>query len=313
MHDGLSNHTLTGEAQMQGSTISVAVIARLLRVCIVLTLLASLDRDLARAADGNPDRGVFVLGETECPALGKEACARWQRQRDLLAWIEVENAESDAIAAIAAGDFRLYGTYGVSVVVLEAGLAGLIPNGCSLRMIEGTSDAIDDAESAFRALEYAKRYNRTILSKSHCLSKPISRLGMHWSSYIAADHQDSALGDYQNLEFGNGGYDLVFFYCKNGELGLTLMRPRAAFRRGQIKIESGRFSTDARAKVTPLPEDFHRRDLATVGAIFISNDLVFTEFVRTGSIKIAGESFDASTNTERAAIRNFVAACRKAE
>jgi hypothetical protein len=129
-------------------------------------------------------------------------------------------------------------------------------------------------------------------------------MGMLWSSYVTAD--------YQNLQFGNGGYDLVFFYCRKGELGLTLTLPRAAFRRGQVKIESGQFSTDARTKVTPLPEDFHRRDLADVGAIFTPTDLIFAEFARTGSIKIVGESFDASTNTERAAIRNFVTACRKA-
>ena len=290
---------------MDGATMSVAVIAKLLQVGIVLALLTSLGCVLARAAEGNPDRGVFVVPKSGCPALGKAACKRWQRQHDLLAWIKLENAESDAIAALKAGDFRLYGTYGVSVVVPEADPAGLLPNGCSLKMIRGTSDAIDDAESEFRAFEYASRYNRTILSKSHCLSKPISRMGMLWSSYVTAD--------YQNLQFGNGGYDLVFFYCRKGELGLTLTLPRAAFRRGQIKIESGQFSMDARTKVTPLPEEFRRRDLADVGAIFTPTNLIFAEFARTGSIKVAGENFDASTNAERAAIRNFVAACRKAQ
>jgi len=193
---------------MEGATMSVSVIARLLQVCVVLALLTRPDCIFARAADGNPDGGVFVLPKTECPALGKAACEGWQRQHDLLAWIKVENAESDAIAAIAAGDFRLYGTYGFSVVVPEAGLAGLLPNGCSLRMIEGTSDAIDDAESEFRALEYAERYNRRLLSKSHCLSKRISRMGMLWSGYVTAD--------YQKLQFGNGGYGLVSFYCNKG-------------------------------------------------------------------------------------------------
>jgi hypothetical protein len=221
----------------------------------------------------------------------------------LLAWIKLENAESDAAAAIAAGDFRLYGTYGVSQIVPEAGLAGLLPNGCSVRMIKGTSDMILDGEAVFRATEYARRYNRAILSSTHCLSKPISRKGMLWSGYTESD--------YQNLTFGNGGYDLVFFYCRKGNLGLTITRPLASFRDRLVVIESGRFSASAWTKITPLPEAFRRRDLVTVGATFSPSNLVFAEFVRTGSILVAGESFDATTNDERAAVRGFVAACRK--
>jgi hypothetical protein len=259
---------------------------------------------LLTAASSQILQAAPVLGSEECPAPDK-ACEAWRQQHQLLAWIKVENAESDAAAAIAAGDFRLYGLHGVGPVVPEAGHAGLLPNGCSVRMIEGTSDYIADGESAFRAVEYAKRYNQAILSNSHCLSKPISRKGMRWSGYIS--------DDYQNLAFGNGGYDLVFFYCDRGKLGLTLTRPRVAFQNRQLEIESGGLSARAQTEITLLPSDFQRSDLANIGAKYFVRDPVFSAFFRTGSVDIAGERFDVSSDEERAAVRNFVTTCRMAD
>ena len=258
---------------------------------------------LLSAASVQPPQAAPFVESKECPASNK-ACEAWRRQHKLLAWIKVENAESDAAAAIAVGDFRLYGLHGVGPVVPEALYAGLLPNGCSLRMIEGTSDYIADGESAFRAIEYAHRYNRAILSGSHCLSKPISRKGMRWSGYIRAD--------YQNLTFGNGGYDLVFFYCERGKLGLTLTRPLVAFNDRDLEIASGGFSARAGVEITPLPSDFHRSDLANIGAKFPASDPIFSAFIRSGSIDVAGERFDVSSDEERDDVRNFVATCRMA-
>ena len=90
-------------------------------------------------------------------------------ERDLQ-WVNSANAEADARAALAEGDFRLMTVPGRGEVIpgIEASQRSTYSLRCGTRLIPGMSDAVRD-ESHLRLLkkasEYGARYNSLIIEK----------------------------------------------------------------------------------------------------------------------------------------------------
>jgi len=118
-------------------------------------------------------RTLLLIGTASSVLLGGCDFRTWTRAREQerqLQWIKVASAEADADQAVAQGDRRLYGVYGYSIEMYGAPeSAAWVPNGCGLKMIEGTSDVIYSKDTYERPRVYARRYNERVISRTSCL------------------------------------------------------------------------------------------------------------------------------------------------
>jgi hypothetical protein len=90
-------------------------------------------------------------------------------ERDLQ-WVSTADAQADALAALAAGDFRLMAVPGRGEVIpgIEASKRNAYSLKCGTRLIPGMTDAvIDDSHLRLlkKASEYGARYNSFIIEK----------------------------------------------------------------------------------------------------------------------------------------------------
>jgi hypothetical protein len=107
--------------------------------------------------------GLYASGV----AWGDESTVTSMKAEDVRHLV-VGHAENDAKSAIARGDRRLLAVYGLTLEV--PGVSddvSKLRSKYGLRILEGTSDAIKDAQDRqtnLNARKYAKEYNRVVIS-----------------------------------------------------------------------------------------------------------------------------------------------------
>lgn len=268
---------------------------------IAVSLLAALS--IFGCARPNPDPADAPFPKCR---NATRACLEHQdmfrRQQAALSWIKVADAEKDADQAIAVNDPRLLGVYGYSTEVPGVDGAHHVPNGCGLRMIQGTSDYIahDSFFAAPRA--YARRYNARVLARTRCLAKPPARRGMIWQEYADAERL--------SLSFGvpESSYDLVSLHCYPGRIEFRQTRRGLPPGRSELTLSSTtRMVVNANASAPD--QDLSYRDFAYVRANLPVTHAVWREFGQTGRLRVDGQDLDAAYRAEMRAVASFLTAC----
>jgi len=240
------------------------------------------------------------------PVSAVRGCAglreMFDEQQAALSWIKVENAERDAERAIAANDHRLFGVYGYSTDVPGVEGAEFVPNGCGLRMIDGTSDYIAHEYFSAAPVAYARRYNARVLERTRCLTAPPTRRNLSWMVH----DEDGRLG--LALAIPNSMYDLVSFRCRQGVIELRQLRRGTAPGPVDLTLAS---TTEAavRAIAEPPAQGLEGLNYASVKASLPVTHPVWRGFGETGRLRLDGQVLDAATDAEKQAIARFVSTC----
>lgn len=240
------------------------------------------------------------------PIFASRQCAglreMFKEQQAALSWIKVENAYRDADRAVAANDPRLLGVYGYSTDVPGVEGAEFVPNGCGLRMIDGTSDYIAHEYFSRAPVAYARRYNARVLERTRCLTGPPTRQNLSWMGH----DEDGRLG--LALAVPESMYDLLSLRCGQSVIELRQVRRGTAAGPVDVVLAS---TTEAAVKATAEPPAEGLEDLnyASVRASIPVTHPVWRGFGETGRLRIDGQVLDATTAVERQAIARFVNTC----